>query len=271
MLLSRDVSTKHGRPRRHKHRCWMRWRSCALRAPVRVGVIVDHDGKLMNGTRPKTWCKRPGGPRPQGRGRPPRIVGYHTNSSREGTAAMETLHEEALAAAGARPDGTIDINAAMRSMLEGLLNAVMDEQASKLSVLRNGYRERGLDTHVSTVRLRIPKLREGSYFPRRRRALLVAHRHRARLGDTRDVAFGPLGQGGRGDWKQRQRGALSPGLPRLPARARDVGAHQQRAGEDELRDQAAHEGGPGVPLVRLAGQTGGGGGLLLMFAKKWSE
>lgn len=184
---------------------------------------------------------------------------------------METLHEEALAAAGARPDGTIDINAAMRSMLEGLLNAVMDEQASKLSVLRNGYRERGLDTHVGTVRLRIPKLREGSYFPRRRRALLVAHRHRARLGDTRDVASSPLGQGGRGDWKQRQRGALSPGLPRLPARARDVGAHQQRAGEDELRDQAAHEGGPGVPLVRLAGQTGGGGGLLLMFAKKWSE
>lgn len=78
---------------------------------------------------------------------------------------METLHEEALAAAGARPDGTIDINAAMRSMLEGLLNAVMDEQASELSVLRNGYRERGLDTHVGTVRLRIPKLREGSYFP----------------------------------------------------------------------------------------------------------
>ena len=78
---------------------------------------------------------------------------------------METLHEEALAAAGARPDGTIDINAAMRSMLEGLLNAVMDEQASELSVLRNGYRERGLDTHVGTVTLRIPKLRVGSYFP----------------------------------------------------------------------------------------------------------
>ena len=53
----------------------------------------------------------------------------------------------------------------MRSMLEGLLNAVMDEQASELSVLRNGYRERGLDTHVGTVTLRIPKLREGSYFP----------------------------------------------------------------------------------------------------------
>lgn len=78
---------------------------------------------------------------------------------------METVHEEALAAAGGRPDGTIDINAAMRSMLEGLLNAVMDEQASELGVPRNGYRERRLDTCVGTVTLRVPKLREGSYFP----------------------------------------------------------------------------------------------------------
>ena len=52
----------------------------------------------------------------------------------------------------------------MRSMLEGLLNAVMDEQASELDVLRNGYRERGLDTCIGTVTLRIPKLGEGSYF-----------------------------------------------------------------------------------------------------------
>ena len=36
---------------------------------------------------------------------------------------METVHEEALAAAGTRSDGTIDINAALRSLLEGLLNA----------------------------------------------------------------------------------------------------------------------------------------------------
>lgn len=68
-------------------------------------------------------------------------------------------------AAGARPDGTIDINAAMRPMLEELLNAVMGEQASELSALRNGYRERGLGTHVGTVTLRMPKLREGSYSP----------------------------------------------------------------------------------------------------------
>ncbi len=78
---------------------------------------------------------------------------------------MDTLHESAIAAAGARADGTIDINAALRSLLEGLLNAVMDEQASELGVARNGYRERSLDTCVGRVTLRIPKLREGSYFP----------------------------------------------------------------------------------------------------------
>lgn len=79
---------------------------------------------------------------------------------------MDTVHEEALAAAGVRADGTIDINAALRSLLEGLLNAVMDEQASELGVPRNGYRERSLDTCVGRVTLRIPKLRGGRTSPR---------------------------------------------------------------------------------------------------------
>ena len=78
---------------------------------------------------------------------------------------MDTLHERAIARAGVRADGTIDINAALRSLLEDLLNAVMDEQASELGAVRNGYRERSLDTCVGTVTLRIPKLREGTYFP----------------------------------------------------------------------------------------------------------
>lgn len=78
---------------------------------------------------------------------------------------MDTLHEKAIARAGVRADGTIDINAALRSLLEDLLNAVMDEQASELGAARNGYRERSLDTCVGTVTLRIPKLREGTYFP----------------------------------------------------------------------------------------------------------
>ncbi|WP_455137787.1 IS256 family transposase [Thermophilibacter sp.] len=78
---------------------------------------------------------------------------------------MDTVHEGALAAAGSGRGGRIDINAALRSLLEGLLNAVMDEQASELGVPRNGYRGRSLDTCVGRVTLRIPKLREGTYFP----------------------------------------------------------------------------------------------------------
>lgn len=86
-------------------------------------------------------------------------------------AAMETVYDGALAAAGEarRADGTIDLTGALRSLLEGLVNAVMDEQADELCALtgtsRNGYRERSLDTQVGRVTLRIPKLREGTYFP----------------------------------------------------------------------------------------------------------
>lgn len=84
---------------------------------------------------------------------------------------MEKVYDGALAAAGEarRADGTIDLTSALRSLLEGLVNAVMDEQADELCALtgtaRNGYRERSLDTQVGRVTLRIPKLREGTYFP----------------------------------------------------------------------------------------------------------
>lgn len=40
------------------------------------------------------------------------------------------MHEEALTAAGVRADGTIDINAALRALLEGLLDAVMDKRGN---------------------------------------------------------------------------------------------------------------------------------------------
>ena len=68
-----------------------------------------------------------------------------------------------------RGDGSVDLNAAARSLLEGCLNALMDEQASELAeatgTQRNGHRERSLDTCVGTLTLRIPKLRRGTYFP----------------------------------------------------------------------------------------------------------
>lgn len=64
-----------------------------------------------------------------------------------------------------REDGTIDLNATAKTLLEDLLNTVMDEQARELGVPRNGYRHRSLDTALGKITLKIPKLRSGSYFP----------------------------------------------------------------------------------------------------------
>lgn len=75
---------------------------------------------------------------------------------------MNTTHEEALTAGGTRPDSTIELNAAMRPPPEGLLNALMDEQA-----LRDGRPEerRSLIAYAGGVTPMIPKLKKGVYFP----------------------------------------------------------------------------------------------------------
>lgn len=63
----------------------------------------------------------------------------------------------------------LDLNGFCRNLLETALNAMMDEQASELCAAqgwrRNGYRERSLSTCIGDVVLRIPKIREGTYFP----------------------------------------------------------------------------------------------------------
>ena len=64
-----------------------------------------------------------------------------------------------------REDGSVDLNGTARTLLENLLNTVMDEQARELGVPRNGYRCRSLDTAIGKITLKIPKLRSGSYFP----------------------------------------------------------------------------------------------------------
>ncbi len=75
----------------------------------------------------------------------------------------------------------------LRGLVEQTVNALMSEQADALcgagwgersperTNQRNGYRERRWDTRAGTIDLKLPKLREGSYFPdwlldRRRRA-----------------------------------------------------------------------------------------------------
>lgn len=67
-----------------------------------------------------------------------------------------------------REDGTVDIVELARRQVESALNQLMDWQADELcgeGNRRNGYRERKLLTPLGEITLRIPKLREGTYFP----------------------------------------------------------------------------------------------------------
>ncbi|MYM99209.1 IS256 family transposase [Duganella vulcania] len=53
----------------------------------------------------------------------------------------------------------------MEMDVEALCNAAYGERSAERSNSRNGYRERALETRAGTVGLKIPKLRNGSYFP----------------------------------------------------------------------------------------------------------
>ena len=48
---------------------------------------------------------------------------------------------------------------------EGLIGAGRHERSGERTTYRNGYRDRALDTRLGSLQLRIPKLRQGSYFP----------------------------------------------------------------------------------------------------------
>jgi transposase-like protein len=53
----------------------------------------------------------------------------------------------------------------MEADVEGLIGAGRHERAEQRTTWRNGYRERALDTRLGTLNLKVPKLRQGSYFP----------------------------------------------------------------------------------------------------------
>jgi putative transposase len=53
----------------------------------------------------------------------------------------------------------------MEMDVEGLCAAGYGERSPERANSRNGYRERAWDTRAGTVELKIPKLRQGSYFP----------------------------------------------------------------------------------------------------------
>ncbi len=53
----------------------------------------------------------------------------------------------------------------METDVDGLIGAGRHERTSERTTYRNGYRDRTLDTRLGSLQLRIPKLRQGSYFP----------------------------------------------------------------------------------------------------------
>lgn len=67
-------------------------------------------------------------------------------------------------------DGFLDMRVLARTLLEPMVNEVMDVQADMLpedgASARSGYRERGVAIPVGDMTLRIPKLRAGIYFPK---------------------------------------------------------------------------------------------------------
>ena len=71
-------------------------------------------------------------------------------------------------------DGDVDfLREALRVLVEGIMDAEVSAQIGaqhgernpERLTHRNGYRSRDWDTRVGTMELRIPKVREGSYFP----------------------------------------------------------------------------------------------------------
>jgi transposase-like protein len=53
----------------------------------------------------------------------------------------------------------------METDVEGVIGAKRHERSEQRLTSRNGYRDRTLDTRLGSLQLRIPKLRQGSYFP----------------------------------------------------------------------------------------------------------
>jgi putative transposase len=53
----------------------------------------------------------------------------------------------------------------MEADVDGVVGASRHERSDGRVTYRNGYRDRALDTRLGTLNLRVPKLRQGSYFP----------------------------------------------------------------------------------------------------------
>jgi transposase-like protein len=53
----------------------------------------------------------------------------------------------------------------MEADVDGLIGAGRHERSGERTTWRNGHRDRSFDTRLGTLNLKVPKLRQGSYFP----------------------------------------------------------------------------------------------------------
>ena len=82
---------------------------------------------------------------------------------------MDTVPQDAFATLGLAEEGGEGLTGLARALLEAGVNEMMAAQADAAreaaGTTRNGLRERRLETRVGTITLRIPKPRQGTYFP----------------------------------------------------------------------------------------------------------
>lgn len=112
--------------------------------------------------------------------------------ARERMDVLELLRKKGM-------DGDVDFpREALGVLVEGIMDAEVsaktgaeygDCSADRVTQ-RNGYRNRSWDTRVGTMDLHIPKLRDGSYFPRVCLSLRRRRREGAVGGDTAGVCRG---------------------------------------------------------------------------------
>lgn len=83
---------------------------------------------------------------------------------------MDSLEQQTTTSRGIPgfDDEMVNIRELVRIMAESRVNETIDAQAEDAcgeGDQRNGYRERGLVTGTGVIRLRIPELRRGGFFP----------------------------------------------------------------------------------------------------------
>ena len=90
----------------------------------------------------------------------------------------------------------------MEADVEGLIGAARYERGGDRTTWRNGHRDRVLDTRLGSLQLRIPKLRQGSYFPPFLEARKVSEK--ALIAVIQEAWIGGVRRGGSTSWCRRR-------------------------------------------------------------------